>query len=797
MRRAVWFSDALRAAVVIAGVLLILTVWPFRLWQVPVSEEGGGVRMEVSAQIDDAHDLIQDFIAQHERLEAVEVYPQDFVSGRYVDLSVFDDRMVEIFHKYADLGEEDLPGRVRIPLGLDLEIGREYRLFFTGVYSGYRFGLQNIPAKGASPYFTKFYQVDTETPEWRLDMKLDYKRPLGPRGILALIAAIAAVTLLLERTVYVIARRLGRERDKVVTVAGACSRILAPVFYAGLTVLAVLVLAGRFDHRVTDNVFYLAGLIIAGLLGALFFFTEAPAAGGREKEAVSLPVRLCEAAQTVLFALAIGAACRYMNGLYDAEHLIAARWEAGYLSAFFLLFLIGGGKGKKRGGARPSFFGILALVFFVLLIVFRNTRLWGAALAGLFAEGVLCYYFSKRRERFLPLLTEGLILHFAVSMGYCLMRRYFVAFVSARFPFIFHTVTVTAEYLTMMASVSFALLFAAVCRQPRGTGILRLVVAVRREALLFGLIASYVLFTLSRTGILAVAVSVPLLLAVMGIRGMGRKRKRETCGFAAGLAVTVCSLIVCFPAAFTMQRMLPVIAGHPVFMEIEDIDPNLRGAVNWDSSFLISIERFYMVFREKMFAIEGANYDHPEDRYNYDAAGNPVYPRITGAGQATASAGQEAAGGSQGTVEDAGEEAGQESTTEKLANGRFTIWRSYLPYLNLTGHEEMGVPLPDGEITTHAHNTALQISHDHGLITGAVFGLLLVAAMIAGSLYGRRAEQDTGSDGICYVPVALTAGFAVAGLTEWVFHLGNMMTIAMVTAWIPLCFGGTAGVKKA
>ncbi|MCR5675184.1 MAG: O-antigen ligase family protein [Lachnospiraceae bacterium] len=759
MRKALWQSEAIRAILVIVTVLAVLSVFPLRLWQRTIVEKGGGVRMEESSQLDDEASLTQDFTAQYDRLGAVDIDIAEVMIGRYMMVAVFDERGIKLCHRYVDLGSETIPGRVRVPLGLDLEVGKDYRLLVQGAHCAFRTGLQNIPAEGASPY-VKLLRVAGESVEtWHLDMELLYRQPIDKKTSLLIIAIIALIGLLAERAVAIVAKKRGEAHDRIVTVGGTVTAILAPVFTAAVLVLMALVGLQKYDRRPADITFYLLGLLIVGAIGASFILK--PPAGYKIPHVIDM-------IQAVCFAMAIQAACEYMNGLYDIMHQIASRKEVIWLSVFFLLFLFGK-RVEPAQKLRINLFGLTALVFFAMIIFFRNTRLWGVTLAALFLGGLVCYFFSPRRDRWLSILTAGLVLNFAANVVYCLLHRYFVAFVNARFAFIFHTVTVTAEYLTMMDAAAFVLLFAAILRVPKGTKFGELLLAVRPEAVFFGAVSAYALFTVSRMGILALGVSVFLLLLVISARDFGK-----------GLIVAALSALLCFPAVFTLQRILPPMAGHPVFMEVEDASPEARGAVNWDNTFLISVERFGSVFFEKMTGIENSAYNYPEDRFNYNEAGEYLYPRITGGGNPA----------SAGSSEDSGEDGAVDA--EKLANGRFTIWRTYLPQLNLTGHEDMGVEMPNGEIMVHAHNVYLQIAHDNGILTGIVFILLIAFALVTAAVYGRmrnpRGRENAAGAPAAYVPFALTVGFAVAGLTEWNFHLGNMMTIAMLSSWIPLCF---------
>ena len=62
-----------------------------------------------------------------------------------------------------------------------------------------------------------------------------------------------------------------------------------------------------------------------------------------------------------------------------------------------------------------------------------------------------------------------------------------------------------------------------------------------------------------------------------------------------------------------------------------------------------------------------------------------------------------------------------------------------------------------------------------------VLVLLCAAAFAAGFIYDRKQ-----TDRISALPMAITLGFAIAGLTEWVFQFSNPMTVALMLSWAPL-----------
>ena len=101
------------------------------------------------------------------------------------------------------------------------------------------------------------------------------------------------------------------------------------------------------------------------------------------------------------------------------------------------------------------------------------------------------------------------------------------------------------------------------------------------------------------------------------------------------------------------------------------------------------------------------------------------------------------------------------------------------------GHEEMGALLPNGEIAVHAHNTYIQVAHDHGIVVGAVFIVMLVTALVSSMLYYRKNRT---TEPLSLITCAVVIGFMVAGLTEWVFQYSNPMTIALMLSLAPITF---------
>jgi hypothetical protein len=305
--------------------------------------------------------------------------------------------------------------------------------------------------------------------------------------------------------------------------------------------------------------------------------------------------------------------------------------------------------------------------------------------------------------------------------------------------------------------------------------------------------------------------------------------------FLRQICTMIVAVVICFPAAFTLQRTIPAIYAHPrVFHIIEKGNYGINGGGNPKSTLYMSVERFVDLFCEKILSMDLIDYNYPEDKANYDENGYPIYgdlgveldPVQAELGKVTITellqskltsdenrkylhkyAGKELGLKKNGKLtkkkrkelkalqeemekkaifQQQDSEDSEASGLEEFSNGRFDIFRAYLSQINFFGHEEMGALLPSGEIAVHAHNTYIQVMYDNGIIAGLCFGLMIAGAVISGGIYYLKKREEVPG---AMLPYAMTVGFGVAALTEWVFQLGNPMAVALMLSLMPLVVG--------
>lgn len=435
---------------------------------------------------------------------------------------------------------------------------------------------------------------------------------------------------------------------------------------------------------------------------------------------------------------------------------------------------------REKKAPASILYATLAAVFSAAAILLRGGRWWIVVLIAFYLLFYLRYMCWEERDLWLEDLSRGICLHFMCAVAWCLMHRYYLSFNYTRFAMSSHTVTITAVYLTAV----LAAITTRVVRKlnmttdvPRG----RKLCFQWREFTLFGTAGSYLLMTMSRTGVFAAAVMIAAVLALSCaylrpgfVKGLGI--------FVQRAAVLVLSVVILLPGVFTLQRILPPMFDQPVMSELETWPERVLRGNHWDSHYYMCVERFVQVFGDKLFGIPEKEYSYFDEEHSRThreeeeamilaheiEQSSIVYTPDDGNGGEGGGAG---AGGSGAPQED-------------YTNGRVDIWRAYLGDMNMTGHDHMGATLPDGSVQVHAHNTFLQVMYDHGIAAGAVFLLFLAMTLIRAAMYYN--SRRCGADSFDILPFAAIFAFGMTGLVEWVFHLCNPMTALLLLAVAPL-----------
>lgn len=823
---------------------IIIALWPLRLVTEKVVSGSNRQMSMQSGAITEEYVVEQMFVAQYDHLENIRVFLLNESAGEEFNFILRDASRNILMQQIISTDDmKEMPGFCTIRVNQDTEVGREYYYAIQGISTDFYVAFEDTETSGTI-YNGTLYYGNVEDTEHNIITEYEYKIPLRKGRTLV---CDALLVLLGAAVTFVTGKYYGKRPDKnrLLTVETVWKRAASPV----ILVAAVLSIAAvwpckLFSPYAENNLFFIAGILItAGIL--LYGVCHKRVHKSSDMGLSVLRERWTDYLQIVFLALAVQAGVHYMNGLYEIHHMIAYRemlvyfglaviatykrrelfnwWNlvylvtaafvgysyyqkqlvspdmvmpgteegvqvvkltvwAGIIAGIVILntvygivhFVSGWRKGNRRGGRRFGiWYGVVLTIFFTLLLVFRNTRGWPIYLVCAFTLYYVRVAVWEKKERLLSNICNGILLHFLVSAGYCLLHRPYMFYQYYRYPFTFHTVTICAVYLALVVCAAVVKLLDAYRREQKLS-------CIWKELTVFGCSAVYLLFTLSRTGYLAVAVMAFMLMPVVCL---GMRKKIKSLLVAAGMMAA--AVLICFPAVFTAQRLIPAVAAQPETMEIEELPSEILHDRDLDSNYYMTVRRFLHVFQSKVFGIpeeECINqYKTVKDDRKSDN-GYYVDNSLLREENLTSDKMLVASSDFSGS-EISEQEEEQISDAEAYTNGRLDIFKLYYANLNREGHDEMYITLPDGNLIVHAHNIYLQTAYDFGVPVGIVFVLFGAVTLIQSAVYYKRRKNDR----VCSaLPLALLLLFAVAGLTEWIFHPCNPIAFCLLLTFAPL-----------
>lgn len=770
-----------------------------------------------TAQVRLDQQIQQVFVAEGTYLKYLDLYVTSEASaGKNYHLFLYDELNERLINKEIAMPETPLPGFLRIPLSVRTVPGRAYVWQLQGTDTPMDLAVENTGETGLVTFGNYYVLTEGQTAmqeAQNIVMRLTYTdSPAAGTRILwyGVLIAIAVIVIGIAEYQGPKKQKLKKEvRLQRVVCLTAGPALAAAVCYLVYAVFVQDLFGGKTD----DKVVYGLGIGLAAAFFAWVIF--APRADRRMQPWADLVrERGMDWLQSAAFAGVLMGCIHFMNAQYQIWQDMAYRevlvWAglvlltmgsakdlfrrsngillalSGAVGAVFYLYqksVLTGEQAqielkmvryeilvaiaalltaemlvykfrKKRFcfGRINVFYAALTAGFLVLLVALRNTRGWPVYLAVVFGLFYLFYLGWENRGRLLANFCNGIMLNFTLATVFALARRPFRAWVYSRYNFVFHTVTITATYLTLVVC---ALTVRLLLKLKEG----RRLTDLWGSLLLYGMSVSFLFLTLSRTGYLAVivmtAVLVPFVTFFCYRQGIG--------AFLRNLACMAAAALLCLPVTYTGVRLLPAIYNDPYIYEVEESASAIHKDDPKDSTAYMSVSYFKYVMENKLFADASAEGGDAQKALLCMQDGLYVRPQAVLVASET----------------DAG-------LGEDFSNGRFEIFRCYMENWNLTGHDEMGVVLPDGSLSVHAHNTYLQVIHDHGLLTGAVYLLFGAVSAVMMFFYAVKKIRE---DAYAALPLSVFIGFAVASLVEWLFHPCNPLGFSTMVIFAPLlCF---------
>ena len=775
----------------------------------------------VEMDLDPGRKIQQVFIADGGYLRYLDIYVTSPESaGQFFRLMVYDETNEILYNEEIMLSEtEEYPGYMRLPVGIETVAGRAYVWQLQSAGGVMRLGWQNTAETGMTNlgyYYSIEYDEITTYEAQNVLMRQVYTHSPSRMKMAVLLGGICGMAFIVCAALEYLGS-VKRMLQKKLRMQHVVWMTLVPVFYAGMLYLAYQsLIADKFGFMPEDKLVYGLGIGIASVYFGYVFFA-------RRRKVKMLPLkqliekREMDWLQAAAFAGVLWGCIDYMNAQYqffqDCAYRVVLLWAGfllltmcpvkkicGFLNTGWLLlggmaalafyrcnidikdgqeeildailmrynvmigvmaFIVAAAliwqlchKKLAVRAINPWYAG-LCCVLFAFLIIFRNTRGWPIYLVVMFGLFYLFYLCWENRGRLMANFCNGVMLNFALAVLFCTARRPFRAWIFSRYNFVFHTATVTATYLTLILCVLTVRLWVKLKTGKR-------LVDLWGTLLLYGMAVSFLFLTLSRTGYLAAVVVIAVLLPFVTFF-VYRESWRQFVGKAAVMAAAA---FLCLPMTYCGIRLLPAVYNDPYIFEFEDSATAIHKDEAADSSKYMSVQRLFDVVEDKLLAdasAAGQEYEEIMLCLKGQLEGGvylmPGQPLVVSAG---------AAG-----LKEAGD----------FSNGRMDIFAAYIKEWNLNGHKIMGVPLSDGTLAVHAHNTYLQVIHDHGLVTGILFVIFGAVSCVLMFIYAVKKIKE---DPYAVLPLAVFIGFAVAGLVEWLFHPCNHIGFSVMIVFAPL-----------
>ena len=811
MNQKIRLSEGIQYVVISLAVLVFCLIWPLGIIQKTEVSKSNEVQVKESGPITVDNNVTQMFVAEGKTLKAVDLYVVNDMQSEIITFRVYDGTYKQIWETFYVVEEEaQLPGFIHIPIDMETEEGQEYYYTIEGLTKPLYLAYEDTNASTSLANGTLRYG-GYEMRNVNIIIRYIYNNPL--LGWMTLLVGVLLVCVAKAGCMVVAKLFSGKwkKKNRQITVHNLIQWTANPILGIGTLTALWTVFPGKiFGEGVVNYCFYYVGILLASGIG--FFVINYKRRGNAPLMTKNmLKNKAWQWAMAVCFAKVLWSCYEYMNGLYTVHHIwatckiliwfglaylctlkkeewlkiwnllylvpalvvayqrykpfiglaseeaLTCKWQAqlvvvaGFVALQSLVSLMQLVLKKRKVNGRFRIgYAVIFLAMLVLMVVFRNTRTWPVIAVIVFGLFYYRCWIWEKRNYLMHIFCNGILLNFMYMVYFCLMHRPYLRFRHNRYGMGFHTVTMTGYYLALVLCAVMVRLFATYYQTRRWQ-------ECWKELSLLGVANVYLFLTLSRTGYLAAFV-MELFMCVFVVLLM---EKRKIAGIFKKMAAGAAISVVFFPVVFTAQRMLPAIANDPVYSEVEVWEYVVEKGDPKDSELYIDITAFIKVAGNKLFDIDMGN-------ISLMSKTEPVYV-------------------AKDTLLVASGAEGMEEVND-ISNGRLEIFREYIKHWNLTGHEKMQIEFPNGTIPVHAHNTFLQVIHDHGLIAGGLFVIFGILSFLMSLRKCALARYKNPEEFYDFLPVAVILAFAAAGMVEWIFHFSNPFGFTIFIVIVPMLF---------
>lgn len=787
---------------IVLALFMMITIWPMGLYSVEHVSSGNMDGTRYSTALTEVDVARQEFAPNYETLNSISVYvanSEDSVDTMEVAFRLYNRVGVCLLEYFFNLADIEFPGYVTIPINMDLVPGELY--FYTvGGRDGELITLfcndsNKTPENGAM-YYKEVVSGGTS-----ILTRYNYSRDMGLKRLLFFDAIIGFLCFGLIAGIQLIRNSI--DEDKWKKSESICKNVLCVLVGIGaIIVLYALIISKLFAQDALNIVVLALGVVLLAICIGLSIWRcpsdyTIPENSERElKKVLTSFVRsLLWAAAIIFCCLHTNAMTNYEKGLFmrclltaiglifvsyskkreifnlpnfiwtvlaipigriyisfhsdHIEHINTATRDAFVIWAIGLIvinlcYVIR----KERLKACKNIFisyTIVVFAFMILCVIFAQGKQWPTVLVvvALLLGFKLIIYSNPKQV--LEEICNGTLLAFAGTTCFCVCRRAYQYYYLYRYGGVYATVTANAVYLCAPMAAAFVKVTEESNPKKRlkWYGVL-------------GVVISYMIFTASRTGLLALTGCLVFYL-VYPYKG------REKWWLIRNIKYALSGFVIIgmtFISTFTVTRMLPAVVGNPYYFAYESQMAFMTEETPWSGyeygARYMTIERVFDILFERTTV---SNHEAPAEGDGDVVAVSADMPAVT-------------------------TNADSFDDDADYTNGRLEIYSEYISRLNMQGHSNMGIELENGEYLYHAHNSYLQVMHDFGIPVGIVYLIVCLWTFIRSC---RVAYFGGKVDKAYTLPMYMVVAFGLASVAEWTYYLTIPLGFLFIIMMVVVC----------
>ena len=680
MRKVVYKSSFIKAIVLCVALISVLSVFPLRWVKHTVRQENPALTEGTTEVINYLNNASQVFMANDSHIQYVDVKVAENTVAESFVVSMYDTNLTLLATQEVEV-PETLPGYARVLLDVDVTKGELYTLRFSSVESLY---LGQEPWYCPDTIAVSYYNT-TLMEGMNLVMDYEYRVPYDfAHGLLA-IGIIALIAFVLMSVLSLVFKE--HKNDKLITIETGLKWVLNPIVALMLISFVGAVALGYVSKYTPDKIFALVGALCIGLIlfyginhdrtGTTMVidsdylvnnfsrYVQIVAIAGAIQACCSYVSGLydidhyvAERKQLLWFALIVIAmikakdilniinlvyfiAAGVIGSIYYVKHaaenitvdelfVLRATIVIAVLLGFIVIRTVRALIEATRLGKmktivaelrKPSV--ILIGAYLILSLIFRNTRYWILELVIGFVLLFINYLLWDKRDTFVINVMYGVVLQFCLCTVWVWLRRPFSTNRCARYTHFFHTETITATYLTMVACVGIVLLLSKIRKttiEVDSLGASKVISPIMlkhiwKELSFFGIVMSYLIFTMARTAYFAIAAAVLFALVYM----IGTRSKELLLLGLKTIGIIAISIIIMIPAVFEIQRTVPCIYSNPYEYDIDGYEDQIMRGRQLNANEYMTVGRLVDIFCLKLLNKEtsfDSYYNNDNDTFN-------------------------------------------------------------------------------------------------------------------------------------------------------------------------------------